>query len=269
MTYSANFGSPCNATVELFSKPFAREARSPQMPLLHAEQLSKRFGGRTVVSGATMTVESGEIVGLLGANGAGKTTTFRMVVGLLRCDAGKIQFAGQDVTRLPMYARARLGMGYLAQEPTVFTTLSVADNVRIVLEQHYPRSEHEDRLTRLLGELGLTRLRDSMAGSLSGGERRRLEIVRSLVVEPKLLFFDEPFAGVDPKSRGDITAITSDLKRRGISVLITDHHAESILRMVDRLYVMESGNILAHGTPQEIIDNAEVRRAYLGENFTL
>ena len=239
------------------------------MPLLLAEQLSKRFAGRHVVSGATMTVEPGEIVGLLGANGAGKTTTFRMVVGLLSCDAGRIVFAGQDVTTLPMYARARLGMGYLAQEPTVFTTLSVADNVRIVLEQHFPAAEHDQRLANLLAELGLSSLRDSLAGSLSGGERRRLEIVRSLVVEPKLLFFDEPFAGVDPKSRGDITSITAQLKKRGISVLITDHHAESILRMVDRLYVMESGNILAHGTPEEIIANPDVRRAYLGEQFTL
>lgn len=239
------------------------------MPLLLAEHLSKGFAGRQVVSGITMTVEPGEIVGLLGANGAGKTTTFRMVVGLLRCDAGRIVFAGQDVTRLPMHARARLGMGYLAQEPTVFTALSVADNVRIVLEQHFPRVEHEQRLTALLDELGLLGLRDNLAGSLSGGERRRLEIVRSLVVQPKLLFFDEPFAGVDPKSRGDITAITSELKQRGISVLITDHYAESILRMVDRLYVMEAGNILAHGTPAEIIDNPDVRRAYLGEHFAL
>jgi lipopolysaccharide export system ATP-binding protein len=239
------------------------------MPLLLAEHLSKRFGGRQVVSGASMTVEPGEIVGLLGANGAGKSTTFRMVVGLLRCDSGRILFSGQDVTAMPMYARARLGMGYLAQEPTVFTTLSVADNVRIVLEQHYPRDEHEPRLAGLLAELGLTGLRDSLAGGLSGGERRRLEIVRSLVVEPKLLFFDEPFAGVDPRSRGDITAITAELKRRGISVLITDHAAESILRMVDRLYVMDAGSILAHGTPAEIVANPEVRRAYLGEQFSL
>ena len=239
------------------------------MALFHADSLSKRFGGRQVVSGVSLHVEPGETVGLLGANGAGKSTTFRMVVGLLKPDAGSIRLAGQDITHLPMYARARLGMGYLAQEPTVFTTLSVADNIRIVLEQYFPRAERESRLERLLGELGLGHLRDSLAGSLSGGERRRLEITRALVVEPKLLFFDEPFAGVDPKSRNDITAITRELKRRGISVLITDHHAEAILGMVDRLYVMETGNILAHGTPAEIVANTEVRRAYLGDHFEM
>lgn len=236
-------------------------------PLLSVQNLSKRFGRRTVVAGVDLTVGRGELVGLLGANGAGKTTTFRMVVGLLRPEAGRIEFAGQDVTRMPMYARARLGMGYLAQEPTVFADLSVADNIRIVLEQHYPRREHAERLDRLLGELGLTHLRESRAGSLSGGERRRLEITRGLVVEPKLLFFDEPFAGVDPKSRGDIRAITDQLRARGISVLITDHHAEAILALVDRLYVMESGSIIASGTPDEIVEDAEVKRAYLGEDF--
>ncbi len=239
------------------------------MPLLVAESLSKRFGGRQVVSGVTMEVNPGEIVGLLGGNGAGKSTTFRMVVGLLKPDSGRISFRDRDVTKLPMYARARLGMGYLAQEPTVFTQLSVADNIRIVLEQHYPRDEREGRLERLLGELGLGHLRDNLAAGLSGGERRRLEITRSLVVEPKVLFFDEPFAGVDPKSRSDITAIVEALRKRGISVLITDHHAEAIFGMVDRLYVMETSNILAHGTPAELLDHPEVRRAYLGEDFTM
>lgn len=238
-------------------------------PLLVVDQVSKRFGGRQVVTGVSLAVEPGEVVGLLGANGAGKSTTFRMVVGLLAPDSGSIRFVGEDVTAWPMHRRARLGMGYLAQEPTVFTALTVADNVRIVLEQYHPRSEVPGRLDHLLGELNLRHLAQSRAGSLSGGERRRLEITRALVVEPKLLFFDEPFAGVDPKSRGDITAITADLKQRGISVLITDHHAESILRMVDRLYVMESGSILASGTPDEIIANPDVRRAYLGESFQL
>lgn len=222
-----------------------------------------------MVTGVSMEVHAGEVVGLLGANGAGKSTTFRMVVGLLKPDSGSIRFRDTDVTGLPMHARARLGMGYLAQEPTVFTSLSVADNVRIILEQYHPRREVGDRLHALLGELNLRHLADAKAASLSGGERRRLEITRALVVQPHLLFFDEPFAGVDPKSRGDITAITTDLKRRGISVLITDHHAESILRMVDRLYVMEAGSILAAGSPQEIMDNAAVRQAYLGEGFRL
>jgi lipopolysaccharide export system ATP-binding protein len=239
------------------------------MSLFDVASLSKRFAGRQVVSGVSMSVEPGEIVGLLGANGAGKTTTFRMVVGLLKPDSGSILFAGRNVTRMAMYARARLGMGYLAQEPTVFTQLTVADNVRIVLEHYFPRHEREHRLEHLLGELNLGHLRNNIAGSLSGGERRRLEITRALVVEPKLLFFDEPFAGVDPKSRADITSIINDLRKRNISVLITDHHAEAILSMVDRLYVMADGNIIAAGTPQEIVANMQVRKAYLGEGFSL
>lgn len=239
------------------------------MSLFSVTGLSKRFGRRQVVSGVNLQVAPGEVVGLLGANGAGKSTTFRMVVGLLKPEAGTIMFRDRDITKLAMDARARLGMGYLAQEPTVFAQLSVADNVRIVIEQHYPKAEHETRLASLLAELHLTHLAKSLARSLSGGERRRLEITRALVVEPKLLFFDEPFAGVDPRSRSDITGVTAELKRRGVAVLITDHHAEAILGMVDRLYVMDAGTIMAEGTPREIVDNADVRRAYLGEDFTL
>lgn len=231
--------------------------------------LTKRFGARTVVSGFSMQVAAGEVVGLLGANGAGKSTTFRMVVGLYHPDGGTIRFAGQDITPLAMYQRARCGLGYLAQEPTVFAQLSVADNVRIILEQHYPRGEVPGRLDALLGELGLTHLRDQLAGRCSGGERRRLEITRALVVQPKLLFFDEPFAGVDPKSRGDIVAIIRALQARGVAVLITDHHAETILRLVDRLYVMKEGGNFAEGTPAEIVANPAVRQAYLGEDFVL
>lgn len=239
------------------------------MTLFSVSGLSKSFARRQVVSGVDMRVDQGEIVGLLGANGAGKSTTFRMVVGLLKADAGSIGFLGRDVTPLSMDARARLGMGYLAQEPTVFAQLTVADNVRIVLEQHYPKAEHQRRLDGLLGELNLAHLAKSYARSLSGGERRRLEITRALVVEPKLVFFDEPFAGVDPKSRSDIVNISNALRARGVSVLITDHHAEAILGMVDRLYVMDAGTIMAEGTPQEIVANTEVRRAYLGEDFRL
>lgn len=239
------------------------------MAFFAVEGLSKRFGHRTVVQGFSMRVEPGEIVGLLGANGAGKSTTFRMVVGLYRPDAGSIQFTDRDITPLPMYARARLGLGYLAQEPTVFAGLSVADNVRIVLEEHCPPPDRERRLGELLGELGLSHLRDSRAAGLSGGERRRLEITRALVVQPKLLFFDEPFAGVDPKSRGEIVRIIHELRQRGVSVLITDHHAETILRLVDRLYVMKDGTNFAEGTPREVVDNPAVRQAYLGEDFTL
>jgi lipopolysaccharide export system ATP-binding protein len=239
------------------------------MSMFAVEGLSKRFGKRQVVSGVDLRVEPGEIVGLLGRNGAGKSTTFRMIVGLLPADAGRILFRDRDITRMPMFARCRLGLGYLAQEPTVFGQLSVADNVRIVLEQHYPRGEHEARLERLLGELNIGHLRESKAHSLSGGERRRLEITRALVVEPRLLFFDEPFAGVDPVSRGDIGAIVRTLRGRGISVLITDHNEKAILELVERLYVIESGSILKHGTPAEVAADPEVRRAYLGEDFRL
>lgn len=239
------------------------------MPLFAVAGLTKRFGARTVVSGFEMRVEPGEVVGLLGANGAGKSTTFRMVVGLYRPDAGSILFDGRDITPLAMYQRARLGLGYLAQEPTVFADLSVADNVRIILEQHVPRAQVPERLEALLNELGLAHLRAQPAGRCSGGERRRLEITRALVVQPKLLFFDEPFAGVDPKSRGDIVAIIKALQARGVSVLITDHHAETILRLVDRLYVMKSGSNFAEGTPAEVVANPAVRSEYLGEDFVL
>ena len=229
--------------------------------------LSKSFGARQVVCGFNLRVEPGEVVGLLGANGAGKSTTFRMVVGLHAADAGTIQFLGRDITHLPMHERARMGLGYLAQEPTIFASLSVADNIRIVLEEFYPKDQVAPRLDSLLGELGLSHLRDSRASGLSGGERRRLEITRSLVVEPKLLFFDEPFAGVDPKSRGDIGLIIATLKARGVAVLITDHHAETILSLVDRLYVMKAGSNFAEGTPREIVADAAVRREYLGDDF--
>ncbi|MFW5698880.1 MAG: LPS export ABC transporter ATP-binding protein [Planctomycetota bacterium] len=239
------------------------------MSLFRVRSLSKRFGRRQVVNGVELEVAAGEVVGLLGANGAGKTTTFRMVVGLLRPESGSIVFCDSDVTHMPMYRRARLGMGYLAQEPTIFASLSVADNIKMVVEEHYPRRERKQVCERLLEQLQLTHLRGSRAGSLSGGEKRRLEITRALVTDPKLMFFDEPFAGVDPKSRSGIRQISAELKQRGISVLITDHNAEAILAMVDRLYVMEAGSIIASGTPAQIVENPEVRRAYLGEDFRL
>ena len=229
--------------------------------------LSKSFGSRQVVSGFSLRVEPGEVVGLLGANGAGKSTTFRMIVGLHTIDAGTIEFLGKDLTHLPMHQRARMGLGYLAQEPTVFASLTVADNIRIILEEYHPKAEIPARLDALLAELGLSHLRESKASGLSGGERRRLEITRSLVVEPKLLFFDEPFAGVDPRSRGDIGKIIDTLKRRGVAVLITDHHAETILSIVDRLYVMKAGSNFAEGTPAEVVADPAVRREYLGEDF--
>ncbi len=237
------------------------------MTLLSVNGISKRYGRRQVVSSVSLEVGRGEIVGLLGANGAGKTTTFRMIVGIIPTNGGTISFDGHEMAKMPMHKRARLGMGYLAQEPTIFAKLSVEDNVRMILEHHFPRREHKHRLDALLEELNISHLRKSLAGSLSGGERRRLEITRAMVVEPKLVFFDEPFAGVDPRSRADICAVSEELRTRGISVLITDHHAEAILGMVDRLYVMQNGSILASGTPAEVVSNQSVREAYLGEDF--
>ena len=237
------------------------------MTLFAVDNLIKRFGARTVVAGFSLQVQPGEIVGLLGANGAGKSTTFRMIVGLYPVDGGSIRFDGTDITRLPMHERARLGLGYLAQEPTIFPALSVLDNVRIVLEHHCPRPAVRSRARELLGELGLAHLEANRAGGLSGGEKRRLEIVRSLVVEPRLVFFDEPFAGVDPKSRADIQGIVRGLRERGVAVLITDHHAETILDLVDRLYVMKQGANLAEGTPAQIVADRSVRAEYLGEDF--
>ena len=239
------------------------------MTLFRVSGLCKRFGRRQVVSGVDLAVEPGEVVGLLGANGAGKTTTFRMVVGLLAADAGSIHLADTDITTWPMAKRARAGIGYLAQEPTIFAQLSVADNLRMVIEEYYPRRQRRAVLETVLSQLDLGHLQASRAGSLSGGEKRRLEITRALITSPRLLFFDEPFAGVDPKSRAGIRDISASLKERGISVLITDHNAEAILAMVDRLYVMEAGGIIASGTPAEIVANHEVRRAYLGDDFVL
>jgi lipopolysaccharide export system ATP-binding protein len=237
------------------------------VPLFQVQGLSKRFGSRQVVSGFDLQVQPGEVVGLLGANGAGKTTTFRMIVGLLPADAGTIIFKGRDLTHLPMYQRCRHGLGYLAQEPTLFSTLSVEDNLRVVLEEHFPRQEVPVRLERLLGELHLTHLRQSLAGKLSGGERRRLEVTRALSLEPSLMFFDEPFPGIDPRSRGDIIALIRNLKERGVAVLITDHIAEIILGIADRVVVMAQGSRIAEGTPSEIVADPAVRSAYLGDDF--
>jgi lipopolysaccharide export system ATP-binding protein len=237
------------------------------MTLFAVHSLCKKFGHRQVVNNFSMHVEAGEIVGLLGSNGAGKSTTFRMVVGLLRADAGRIEFEGKDITRLPMYARARLGISYLAQEPTYFAQLTVQDNLQIILEQHYPASEHAERLENLLGEMGLHDFRNTLASKLSGGYKRRLEVTRALVVAPKLMFFDEPFPGVDPRSRHDIGDTIRDLRKRGVSVLITDHNEREIFNLVDRLYVMDAGSNIAAGTPEEIKNDRAVRRVYLGDDY--
>ena len=239
--------------------------------MLHAEQLVKRYRGRAVVHDVSLQVARGEIVGLLGPNGAGKTTTFYMVVGLVAADGGRIRIGDTDLTRANMHQRARKGLGYLPQEASIFRKLSVSDNILAILQlrKDLNREQRKNELGRLMDEFHVSHLADQMGVSLSGGERRRVEIARALAGNPDFILLDEPFAGVDPKSRADIRDIARDLKSRGISVLITDHHAEAILAMVDRLYVMESGSIIASGTPEAIVADATVRQAYLGEDFKL
>ena len=251
------------------------ETDSLPVNAIEVHGLEKTYAGtrkappKTALRGVDLVIPRGSMFGLLGPNGAGKTTCFYMITGLIPADSGSIWLDGENITAQPMYQRARMGLGYLAQEASIFRGMTVEQNVKAVVELRETGKGIDVETTRLLEELHIDHLRHAPAQGLSGGERRRLEITRALVVEPKLLFFDEPFAGVDPKSRNDITAITRELKRRGISVLITDHHAEAILGMVDRLYVMDTGNILAHGTPAEIVANTEVRRAYLGDHFKL
>ena len=236
--------------------------------ILEVKGLQKTYGRRRVVDGVDFHVDEGEIVGLLGPNGAGKTTTFRMVMGMIRSEAGSVRLAERDISRLPMYRRARHGMAYLAQEASVFVNLSVRDNVQAILEtQPLSRPDRARRLAELLEDLGLTRLADSYAGTLSGGERRRLEICRALVTNPRILLLDEPFAGVDPKASEDIQKIISELRRRGISILITDHNVFETFTIVDRAYIICDGRVLRHGTPQELVEDEDARRLYLGDKF--
>lgn len=239
--------------------------------LLEAKGLRKRFGVREVVRGVDLKVRAGEIVGLLGKNGAGKTTTFRMLIGLLRPNEGKVFFKGQDVSNLPMYKRARMGMGYLSQEPSVFSRMSSADNIRTVLEiVGVGPAEREEKLEHLLAEMGLTKVRDARASTLSGGERRRLEIAKALATGPELLLFDEPFSGVDPIAVFELQGIIRDLsKKKGLGVLLTDHNVRETLSITDRAYIMEDGLVWLQGTPQELVANPEARRLYLGEKFRM
>jgi lipopolysaccharide export system ATP-binding protein len=240
------------------------------MSLLKVTGLKKRYKLRTVVHDVGFEVGSGEVVGLLGPNGAGKTTCFYMIVGLVRADGGEITLDDARLTHLPIHARARLGLSYLPQEMSVFRKLSVADNVRAVLElQGLERKALEARLDELLEELGIAHLRDNTAISLSGGERRRCEIARALATSPRLILLDEPFAGVDPIAVLDIQKIIRFLKGRGIGVLITDHNVRETLGICDRAYIISEGRVLASGRPAEIIDNEQVRRVYLGEHFRL
>ncbi len=232
--------------------------------------LKKSYRGRAVVNDAGLNVRNGEAVGLLGPNGAGKTTIFYMITGLVAADQGRITLDGNDITHLPMYRRARLGIGYLPQEQSIFRGLTVEDNIRAVLEVVEPskkRREHE--LDALLDEFNIKRLRKSPSIALSGGERRRCEIARSLAARPSFVLLDEPFAGIDPIAVGDIQALVRQLTDRGIGVLITDHNVRETLGLVDRAYIIHSGRVLTEGAPEEIIANPDVRRVYLGEDFRL
>jgi lipopolysaccharide export system ATP-binding protein len=242
----------------------------PQEGTLAAIGLVKAFGGRRVVNDVTIGLRRGEAVGLLGPNGAGKTTAFYMIVGLIKADAGAIELDGHDVTGLPMYRRARLGIGYLPQEPSIFRGLSVEDNIRSVLEAVEPnRAKREEELDRLLEEFNIERIRKSPAIALSGGERRRGEIARARATRPSFMLLDEPFAGIDPIAVGDIQELVRHLTRRGIGVLITDHNVRETLGLVDRAYIVHSGSILMEGDPDEIVQSEKVRRVYLGEEFRL
>jgi lipopolysaccharide export system ATP-binding protein len=261
------------------SDPLAAEhtaAPAIESSRLQARHLQKTYGNRTVVKDVSLDVAKGEVVGLLGPNGAGKTTSFYMIVGLVRADAGEISIDGNSVEHMPIHRRSRLGLSYLPQEASIFRKLNVEDNVRAVLElQRDERGRPlagtviETRLTALLQELRVDHLRDSPALALSGGERRRVEIARALATQPRFILLDEPFAGIDPIAVIEIQRIIGFLKSRGIGVLITDHNVRETLGICDHAYIISDGNVLAQGTPSEIVNNADVRRVYLGEHFRM
>ena len=237
---------------------------------LSAEHLQKTYGRRRVVDDVSLFVNQGEVVGLLGANGAGKTTTFYMMTGLERAEAGRIHLNSQDVTSLPMYLRARLGLGYLAQEPSIFRKMSAEQNILAVLEtMKMKRAARFERLEELLNEFGIAHVRKTRGDALSGGERRRVEIARCLATEPRFILLDEPFAGIDPIAIDDIREIILYLKNQGIGILITDHNVRETLGITDRAYIMAEGKILRSGKPAELVEDADVRRLYLGERFSL
>ncbi len=243
---------------------------------LEVRHLKKSYGSRQVVKDVSLVVQKGEVVGLLGPNGAGKTTSFYMIVGLVPSDGGDIRIDGQSVAHMPIHRRSRLGLSYLPQEASIFRKLTVQDNVRAVLElqrdtdgRALPRALIEERLTALLQELRVEHLRDSPSVALSGGERRRVEIARALATQPRFILLDEPFAGIDPIAVIEIQRIIGFLKARGIGVLITDHNVRETLGICDHAFIISEGSVLAQGTPSEIVDNAEVRRVYLGEHFRM
>jgi lipopolysaccharide export system ATP-binding protein len=252
-------------------EPFGAESAEQGGPgVLFVTGLQKSYRGRTVVQDAGLTVCNGEAVGLLGPNGAGKTTIFYMITGLVAADRGRISLDGNDITHLPMYRRARLGIGYLPQEASIFRGLNVEDNIRAVLEVVEPdRDRREAELDSLLEEFDIKRLRTAPSIALSGGERRRCEIARALAGRPSFMLLDEPFAGIDPIAVGDIQALVRHLTSRGIGVLITDHNVRETLGLIDRAYIIHSGRVLMEGKPEEIIASEEVRRLYLGEDFRL
>ena len=241
------------------------------MSTLNAESLVKQYKNRAVVDHASITINNGEIVGLLGPNGAGKTTCFYMIVGLIACDSGIISLDQRHITELPMHTRAKLGIGYLPQEASVFRKLSVADNINCILETRSDlrRKERAQKLDKLLDELQVSHLRDSLGIALSGGERRRVEIARALAIEPRFILLDEPFAGVDPLSVIEIQKIIRELAQRGIGVLITDHNVRETLGICERGYILSDGKVIAQGPPSELLENQNVKAVYLGEDFRM
>lgn len=246
------------------------EATSQHEPLLATDNLVKQYRRRRVVDGVSIHVDSGEIVGLLGPNGAGKTTTFNMVVGVIKADAGSVSFRGDNVTGKPMHKRARLGMGYLTQEPSVFRKLTVEQNILAILETcKMRRAERKVRLQYLLEELDLARLAGHYAYTLSGGEKRRLEITRALVTSPKLLLLDEPFSGIDPIAVFEVQKIIRRLKERGLGILITDHSVREMLKLIDRGYIIHKGQVLVQGTAEFLANDPKAREIYLGPEFNL
>ena len=239
-------------------------------PLLEVHNLMKQYGGKAVVNGLSFQVNNGEAVGLLGPNGAGKTTAFYMTIGLIRPDEGEVFFKGENISGMPIHSRAKLGLGYLAQEPSIFRNLTVEENILCILETlSLPKKEQNERLNRLINELHLDHLRSKKAASLSGGERRRLEITRSLVTEPSLLLLDEPFANIDPLAVQDVKNLIRHLLKKGISVLITDHNAREIFSIVHRSYLIQEGKVLLSGTVDQLINDPQARRSYFGEDFKL
>jgi lipopolysaccharide export system ATP-binding protein len=269
--------APVEPPVRPVAKQRSRRAAEPEVPrptgragYLAVHSVEKSFGTRKIVRGVSIYLRRGEAVGLLGPNGAGKTTVFYMITGLIKADRGAIELDGHDVTKLPMYQRARLGIGYLPQEASIFRGLSVEQNIRAVLEAVEPdRRKREAELDNLLHEFNIERLRKSPSIALSGGERRRVEIARALASRPNYMLLDEPFAGIDPIAVGDIQDLVRHLTNRGIGVLITDHNVRETLGLTDRAYIVYAGEILTEGNPEEIVNNPDVRRLYLGEEFRL